>query len=102
LEVDVYARVSTYTGTAEDFDRGQERVESELLPRIKGIRGYKGVLSLVDRTTGESLSITLWDTEDAMHESRDLAKQIRAQAAAFSSEEIVAVREYEVGFADLP
>ena len=98
----MYARASTFTGNAEDFDRGAERIQSELLPRLKEVPGYKGLLSLVDRSAGQSLSITLWDSEEAMSRSREVAKQLRSQVAALAGGEIVSVTEYEVNFADLP
>ena len=63
--------------------------------------GSLGLLSLIDRDAGQSLSITLWDTEEAMVNSREAATQLRSQAATSTGSTIVNVAEYEVGFADL-
>jgi heme-degrading monooxygenase HmoA len=97
----MYARVSTYAGTVENFDRGLEKVKSALMPRIQEEPGYKGAVSLIDRSTGKSLSITLWDSEEALRTSRQSANQIRSAAAAMSPAEILSVEEYEVAVVDL-
>ena len=99
----MYARVSTYEGgTTEDYDAGLDRLEAEVAPRIRAMPGYRGVLSLVDRSTGRSLSITLWEDEDAIAATREEADRVRAQAAELSGASIGEVVEYEVGFSDLP
>ena len=97
----MYARMSTYAGTAEDFYRGLEKVKSALIPRVQEMPGYKGALSLIDRSTGKSVSITLWDSQEALHASRQPTKQMRSEAAAMSPVEILSVEEYELALADL-
>jgi heme-degrading monooxygenase HmoA len=97
----MYARVGTYAGTAENFYRGLEKVKSALLPRAQEMPGYKGALSLVDRNTGKSVSITLWDSEEALRASRQPTTRMRADAAAISPVEILSVEEYEVALADV-
>ena len=71
------------------------------MPRIQEEPGYKGAMSLIDRSTGKSLSITLWDSEEALRTSRHSANQIRSAAAVMSPAEILSVEEYEVAVADL-
>jgi heme-degrading monooxygenase HmoA len=97
----VYARVSTYAGTAEDFYRGLEKVKSALMPRVQEMPGYKGAISLIDRSTGKSLSITLWDSEEALRASRQPSNQMRSEAVAMSPVEILTVEEYDVAFVEL-
>ena len=97
----MYARVSTYAGTAEDFYRGLEKVKSALMPRVQEMPGYQGALSLIDRSTGKSVSITLWDSQEALRGSRQPTYQMRSDAAAMSPVEILSVQEYEVAIADL-
>ena len=97
----MYARVSTYAGTPEDFYRGVEKVRSALRPRIREVPGYKGAISLIDRSTGKSLAITLWDSEEALHASRQPVHQMRSDATAMSPADVLSVEEYEVAVADL-
>jgi len=98
---DMYARVSTYEGSTEDYDAGVEKMTSDIAPQVRAMAGSAGLLTMVDRNTGQSLSITLWDSEDAMVNSRDAANRVRSQAATSTGSTIVNVAEYEVGVADL-
>jgi hypothetical protein len=49
---------------------------------------------LVDPNAGRGVGVTLW--QQAMAESRERANELRQQAAASASGEIVSVDEYEV------
>jgi heme-degrading monooxygenase HmoA len=97
----MFARVSTYEGQADDYDAGLDEVSSDLAPKVRAMPGSAGLLSLINRDTGQSLSITLWDSEEAMVNSREAANRVRSQAATSTGSTIVGVTEYEVGFADL-
>ncbi|WP_298590153.1 hypothetical protein [uncultured Kocuria sp.] len=99
----MYARVSTYEGAyPEDYDSGLDALRSEVLPGIQALRGYRGSLSLVERSTGRSVSITFWADEEALVATRQAVEQIRERAAATSGSRILDVTEYEVGYSDLP
>ena len=39
------------------------------MPVVRKIAGFSGVLFLADRETGKALSITLWESEQAMRDS---------------------------------
>lgn len=98
----MYARVSTYEGSTEDYDASVDKMKSDIAPQVRAMAGSAGLLSMIDRNTGQSLSITLWDSEDAMVSSREAANQVRSQAATSTGSTIINVAEYEVGVADLP
>ena len=99
----MYARVSTYEGGyPEDYDAGLHALRAEVLPQIQALPGYRGAMSLVDRSTGRSISITYWANEQSLAASRQAVEQIRERAAATSGSRILDVTEYEVGHADLP
>ncbi|MFF0989608.1 hypothetical protein [Kocuria nitroreducens] len=99
----MYARVSTYEGGyPEDYDAGLHALRAEILPQIQALPGYRGAVSLVERSTGRSVSITFWADEQALTATRQAADQIRERAAATSGSRILDVTEYEVGHADLP
>ena len=97
----MYARVTTYEGSAEDYQRGLDKMKSDVVPQVQSMPGCKGILAMVDNTTGRSLSITLWDTEDAMASSRETANQVRAEAASATGATVTDITEYEVGVAEL-
>jgi len=98
----LFARVSTYQGPGGMSDEAVEeitrRTEEIVLPVVREMGGYKGVLSLLDRHSGRALSITLWENEEAMVASEEAAYQTRAQAAGIASELIEGVERFEVTF----
>jgi len=56
---------------------------------------------MVDRSTGQSLSITLWDSEEELANSREDANRVRSQAAGTLGSKVADVTEYEVGMWEL-
>lgn len=98
----MYARVSTYEGGAEGYDASVDTMKSDIAPQVRAMAGSAGLLSMIDRTTGQSLSITLWDSEEAMVSSREAANEMRSQAAKAAGSTIINVAEYEVEVAELP
>ncbi len=98
----MHARVSTYHGPAglseAEIDEITRKTEEAVLPGVRRMDGFKGVLSLLDQGTGKALTITLWDSADAMTASEEAANKTREQAAEIASEEIAGVERYRVTF----
>jgi hypothetical protein len=93
------ARVSSFEGPADKIDEGTRYAEENVLPRARQMKGWKGVVSLVDRKSGRSRLITLWESEEALRASEEQADQLRKQAAEGAGERISAVERYEVAVA---
>jgi heme-degrading monooxygenase HmoA len=93
----MYARVTTFQGPPESTDDAIIVTREKALPQARQIPGFKGALSLVDRTTGRGLTITLWESEEALQTSEEAANQIRSDAvAAVTGGAVVSVDRYEV------
>ncbi|HEV8686739.1 MAG TPA: antibiotic biosynthesis monooxygenase [Gaiellaceae bacterium] len=73
--------MSTIEAPPERLEEGLDRVVNIVIPMLREVPGFDGVLSLVDRTSGRSLTITLWDSEEALRTSEERADQLRSQAA---------------------
>ena len=58
-----YARVLTAMAHPGKTDEGVQIVRDSILPVTRQQPGYKGYLSLTDRTSGKAISISLWETE---------------------------------------
>ena len=84
----MFARVSTFAGSPDQLDESIREGREQIVPAVRQIRGCKGLLYLVDRTTGKAMSVTLWETEEAMRMSEQAADQIRGES--------VQVERYEV------
>ena len=76
----MFARVSTYSGAPDRVDESIREGREQIVPAVRQIRGCKGLLYLVDRSTGKAMSVTLWENEEAMRASEEAANQIRGES----------------------
>jgi heme-degrading monooxygenase HmoA len=98
----MHARVSTIEAPPERVDEAISRVMNEVAPTLRELPGFDGVISLVDRESGRTLTITLWASEEALRTSEERASQLRAQAADdFGSMAPPQVDRYEVVLAEM-
>ena len=92
----MFARVSTLQGPASEVDEGIRHVREDVLPKVAQMDGYKGAYLLVDRQSGESVSVTLWESEEAMRTSEEAASRLRDDSAGSLGAQIASVKRYEV------
>ena len=90
----MYARVSSYTGSPSDIDRFVKALGSN--DRLSQMTGIRDAFLLVDRTSGKSLTVTLWDSEEAMRASAAGATQLRNEATGIAGGKVESVEVYEV------
>lgn len=96
----MFARATTLRGSAENVDVGLQQYW-EALSRFREIAGNQGAFLLIDREGGKGVGVTLWESEQAMADSRERADQLRQQAAEQASGQIESVDEYEVAVWDV-
>jgi heme-degrading monooxygenase HmoA len=60
------ARVTTAIVPKEKLAQIRKRAAEFSWPETKKMRGYKGYLTLTNAETGDSMTISVWDTEEAM------------------------------------
>ena len=90
------ARISTFAGDPAKIDEGLRHAVQDVLPDARAIDGWKGIVMLVDRTTGAEKTITLWESQAALEASEAAAEELRARAAEDSGQRIVSVERFEV------
>ena len=88
----MYARVSRYTGDADQMREGFEAVTAEL----EGLAGFHHALFLGDAEHRRAMSITLWDSREALEASAERAHRMRTQASEPANATIESVESYEV------
>ena len=88
----MFARVATYTGDADELVKGFEAAREPL----EQIDGFSHAYFCVDREHGSGLTITLWESEEALHASAQQAHQLRTQATEPSGATTDTVSHYEV------
>ena len=90
----MFARVSSYEFPPERADevvRGFD--EDDVLPSIPGV--VEAYL-LLDRAAGRALTMTVWETEEALRSSEEAANRIRGRASGSADGRVRRVDRYEV------
>ena len=82
-------------GPAERVDAVAREAEATVTPSAEEEDGVRGMLVLGDRVSGKSISITLWDREQALTVSKQAANRLRHDAAA-AGIKVTAVKRFEV------
>lgn len=77
----MWARVSRYCGAKDKIDEAAAFVRDEL--SVSLTLGFRRALFFADRETGRALTVTLWETEEAMRASADAANQFRSRVNVF-------------------
>jgi heme-degrading monooxygenase HmoA len=90
----MWARVSTYQFPSDDVDSTIERF-NQALGELKE-PGLERAELLVDRASAKALTITVWESEDALQASVEAANRLRSSAADAAGGTIVDVAHYEV------
>jgi heme-degrading monooxygenase HmoA len=98
----MYARITTTHSPKERMDRGIEEIRKEVLPEMQKADGFRGLVGLVQRSSNMGLTISFWESEEAMRGSEELGQQLREKAAkAMKAETEPMVNRYEVAFFEL-
>jgi heme-degrading monooxygenase HmoA len=92
----MFARVTTLKGPADSVERLRTTVDQQILPAVRAINGFRGLLSLADPTSGKGVTISLWESEDAMKQAEETANRLRSSTAAATGADIISVDRYEV------
>jgi heme-degrading monooxygenase HmoA len=89
----MFARVSTYRGDGDRLLQGFADVSGPL----ESIDGFSHAYFMVDRESGKGMSITIWDSEEALNASAAKADELRSQGAEAGGAQIESVEHYEIG-----
>ena len=97
----MFARVTTFEGPREHVDEFRHALVEHMLPALRRLKGYQGVLILTDRQGGKVLGVALWETEEAMGASEEAAYWFRTYGAEAAGERVTSVERYEVVFSEV-
>lgn len=94
----MFARVSTYKTGPETVS---DAPSQEIVDKVLQLPGNKGIYYLAGNGTDKAISITLWDTEEAMTQSRQEANKIRQETSEADKTQIESVEEFKVTLSSL-
>jgi serine phosphatase RsbU (regulator of sigma subunit) len=101
----MFARIVTYTAdpsprlrsaTVANIEQGLRRTW-ERLPGIRELQGIESAYFFVDRQRGKAIFISLWESEQAMNNSEEMMRPLRAEVSEAFAANSVDVENYEVG-----
>ena len=79
----MHARLSRFAGLdSERIDETVRQFEEQALEELAKQPGFGGITVCVNRKSGQAAVIGLWETEDAMKQSEEVALRAREQAVA--------------------
>ncbi len=90
-----YARVSTYEFEADRLDEARPAFE-EATKNLGQMQGITEAMFLVDRAEGKAITITIWESEEALRASEQPAEEVRQRGAASGGGQITGVARYEI------
>jgi len=92
------------TRTKGSLDQGPELATvagEEMLPWLREIDGFEGLLMLSDDTTATTLAVSFWRDREVAERHEAARREFRARVTAAVNVEIEATDGYEVTFAQL-
>ena len=90
----MFARVTKYEGSPDQLDAAIKLVKETIAPAAQRLQGFKGGYWLLDRASAKGFSVTLFESEAALHATEDDAAQLRSRASSIVK--ITSVERYEV------
>ncbi len=77
----MFARIGTWHGSGEDLENWVARAGEVVKPNVRQRPGLAAYW-LVDREGGKGLTITFWESEEAMRAGEEFRSQSQSQTSA--------------------
>jgi heme-degrading monooxygenase HmoA len=77
----MFARIGTWQGSPEDLENWVARAGEVVKPKVQQ-PGLGAAYWLVDREGGKGLTITLWESEEAMRASEEFRSESQTQTSS--------------------
>jgi heme-degrading monooxygenase HmoA len=91
----VFARIGTWHGSSEELGRWVARAQEHVKPNVSQRPGLKAAYWLADRESGTGLTLTIWESRDAMEASEQFRQQSQGSTADATGARVTTER-YEV------
>lgn len=92
------ARVMRFKAPLDGLAKVEEVING-IIPRIRVLDGCDGFLFLVDRLTGRSMAVSLWDSDEAMQGSENAAGHLRKELIEQGHQQLISIEKYEIAVA---
>ncbi len=92
----MFVRTSTWSGSQEELERWTQAVIEKVKPFVQGLPGNVGAYFVMDRESGEAMTITVWESEAAAKATDTAANQSRSRTMEGTGVNLVRKGQYEV------
>jgi hypothetical protein len=96
----LHVSMSKFEGEIDDLPGTARMAGESMLAWLEQIDGYRGLLGLVDESSGTAYFVTFWEDAQAMEKTRVSRSSLRDQMAATAGAQVVGTEEFTVVFAD--
>jgi hypothetical protein len=92
----MFAQVTQFAVNPKRLKQGSRAVEDHVIPALRMQAGYSGGLLLGNPDSSQVLTVSLWETEQAMHVTDEASYWFRTFGAEAAGGTAVDVETYEV------
>jgi heme-degrading monooxygenase HmoA len=92
----MHARAGKVSFSSDKADEVTRHVKENVVPRLQEQDGFKGFTLLLDKSNGEGVGLSFWESEEAMRATEDISKEARSGAAGAGGGEDRGFVSYEV------
>ncbi|MEW6636056.1 MAG: hypothetical protein AB1425_04490 [Actinomycetota bacterium] len=93
--------MSTFEGPPEWVEDGVRLAREVIVPAARLQDGFCGIYILVDRESGRSLCVTLWETEEDLRASEEAVVRAKAESVQVAGASVASTERYEVALNEL-
>jgi heme-degrading monooxygenase HmoA len=97
----VFVSVTTTKGSPDEPIEIATMAGEEMLPWLRQIDGFQGLLMLSDEAAGTTLVLSFWESREVAEHHRVAREAFRDRITSAVSVDVVDVSGYELTFADL-
>ena len=94
----MFARATIGEALPERLDKMIHEIREHVLPALRMQDGFAEVLVLVERGSGKVIAVTLWESEQAMNATEEVAYWLRVFSTEAAGGMVTGVERYEVFF----
>ena len=62
----MFARVATFQWKTDMLDEASKLYQDSVIPAVKAQKGFRSIYLLVDRNTGNVVTVAFWDSKEDM------------------------------------
>ncbi len=91
------ARLIVVQTSPDQVDQGVKVINERAVPGAKQIPGLVAGYWGIDRSTGKAVTLTIYDSEDSLKASEEVARELRERSVAeIPGAKIVSVENFEI------